>query len=492
MAPDKKNLQRVENKINQMLDSIIQGNANFKTAKLVGFYIVKKGLRKNKDRLKEALPMLTKLLFDFGELQLCADIFTEAIYCFPKDKELKKRKGKIDNLLKFNVVKKSLPEDENKSGKEGDINDMELSNIISKYDLVKDDSSSFDLGAEITNIEEGTNHDKTPYEKARDLSLQQTMISTQMNVGANENEMTLIPTDSAGLDMTSSESTFSDAPSAVPIPEDMLTEYPGLREMSGRYEHIDMLGEGGMGGVFLAFDKQLERKVAIKFMNKSCVLNAEVTERFIREARAQAVASHPGIVSIYDVGTRGNPFIVMEYVDGKTIRDVIKKGGGFALSESCRVMKHIAEALEYAHKKKIIHRDVKPDNIILDEFDKPRLLDFGLAKLESTPSTTMVNQIMGTPYYMAPEQISGGTIGPATDVYAWGVMLYQLTTGTVPFTKGDILYHHVNSLPIPPIEMALDIPHSLNKVILKCMEKEHSERYKNFDEVLKDFESIKI
>ena len=279
-------------------------------------------------------------------------------------------------------------------------------------------------------------------------------------------------------------------PSCLPI--EVIANYPGLSLLSARYEYVKMLGEGGMGGVFLAIDRQLERNVAIKFMNSACISNPEITERFIREARAQAVASHPGIVSIYDVGSEGNPFIVMEFVEGKTLKDVIKKDGGFSLKESIRLMILVAEALEYAHYKKIIQRDVKPDKSIIDEFRKPRLLDFGLAKLEQTPSLTINDQIMGTPYYMSPEQIQGEEVGPPTDIYAWGVMFYQMSTGLVPFNKGDILYHHVNTDPVPPKAITLDLPDKINQIILKSMAKEISNRYKTFKEVIADLQKISL
>lgn len=487
MPENQDHLKKIEKKISDMVRKILDDQGDLKAAKLVGFFITKGGLRTDTASLLAILPKIVKLLFDFGEVGLCIDILQEAIQCFPDDEKLKLRLKKLQDLENLNSVK---PKTNKKT---------------------TSDESSYDLASEITNMDQILNT-KVPFQDIStiadndDISNQQTMLSTNFRRGEekDKNEITLAPTpppSATSADETlmsgiaiSSVSGFQPMPKpkTTNLPPDVVANYPGLTLLSSRYEYVKMLGEGGMGGVFLATDRQLGRSVAIKFMNSACISNLEVAERFIREARAQAVASHPGIVAIYDVGTEGNPFIVMEYVEGKTLKDVIKKEGGFALKESVRLMILVAEALEYAHFKKIIHRDVKPDNIILDQFGKTRLLDFGLAKQEQAPSMTINSQIMGTPYYMSPEQINGEEVGPPTDIYAWGVMLYQMTTGIVPFSKGDILYHHVHSIPIPPNQIAMDISESLNRVILKSMEKEIVNRYQNFKEVLTDLHAITL
>jgi len=482
MPEEKEHLKKVEKKIANMVKAIYEGEGDLNSAKLVGFFINKKGLSNHPALLKQILPKIVKILIDFGDIPLCIQVMEEAINCFPEDDKLKQRIKKLKELDNLNTVhvKKTKEKDES--------------------------ISSYDLESEITNLD-NLLKDKPPFntdtniQNELDPSCQVTKISTGItNLEIiDSNERTLVPTpspyDITGVNKSKTSYGYTKITPAAQtpnLPMDIIANYPGLTLLSARYEYSKMLGEGGMGGVFLATDRQLERNVAIKFMNSACISNPEVAERFIREARAQAVASHPGIVSIYDVGTEGNPFIVMEYIEGKTIKDVIKKEGGFSLKESIKLMLLVAEALEYAHFKKIIHRDVKPDNIILDQFGKTRLLDFGLAKLEQTPSMTINNQIMGTPYYMSPEQIKGDEVGPPTDIYAWGVMFYQMVTGLLPFSKGDILYHHVNSLPIPPKSLTMDIPDALNKVILKSMEKEVSNRYQNFKETISDLQEITL
>jgi predicted Ser/Thr protein kinase len=482
--PDKPNhLLRVEQKITKMITSIQNDQGDLKSAKLVGFYINKQGLRNNPNLLIQILPKLIKILFDANEISQCLEIMEEAIICFPSDEKLKRRLNKLQDLGNLNAVNIKKPEKE-----KGE-----------KFD----DTSSFDLASEITNLDsllkdKGSFSDAVDTDALQDVSNQLTKVSTGISniVNEDQNEKTLAPTPTPMVNSNqsnakskygASKSTLTPRPTN--LPSDVIANYPGLSLLSARYEYVKMLGEGGMGGVFLAIDRQLERNVAIKFMNSACISNPEVAERFIREARAQAVASHPGIVSIYDVGNEDNPFIVMEYVEGKTIKDVIKKDGGFSLKEAVRIMTLVAEALEYAHYKKITHRDVKPDNIIIDEFGKTRLLDFGLAKLDHAPSMTINDQIMGTPYYMSPEQIKCEEVGPPTDIYAWGVMFYQITTGLVPFYKGDILYHHVHTDPVPPKLVTMDISDSLNQIIIKSMEKELTNRYKNFKEVLADLQT---
>lgn len=485
MPHKEEHLKNVGNKIANMVKAIQEDQGDLKSAKLVAFFINKKGLQNHPGLLKQILPKIVKILFDFGEITLCVQIVEEAIVSFPEDEKLKLRLKKLQDLENLNVVN------------------------VKKAAKEKEESiSSFDLESEITNLDnllkdKPVFHDDSNIEDSQNLSNQQTMVSTGITnlEKPDVNEKTLVPTPSPSNNFASSSNSvsgfgYSKSSGAVPIPApnlplDVVANYPGLALLSVRYEYVKMLGEGGMGGVFLATDRQLERNVAIKFMNSACISNPEVAERFIREARAQAVASHPGIVSIYDVGTEGNPFIVMEFIEGKTIKDVIKKEGGFSLKESIKLMLLVAEALEYAHFKRIIHRDVKPDNIILDQFGRTRLLDFGLAKLEATPSMTIVNnQVMGTPYYMSPEQINGTEVGPPTDIYAWGIMFYQMVTGLLPYSKGDILYHHVHSTPISPKELTMDVPDSLNNVILKSMEKEVPNRYQTFKEVISDLQAI--
>ena len=272
---------------------------------------------------------------------------------------------------------------------------------------------------------------------------------------------------------------------------------PVGKNWCGRYELLGEIGRGGMGIVYRAIHPDTGQFVAIKQLvleNIAPEKRTEFKDRFKREAYTIARLKHPNIVDVIDICIEDDSFFyVMEFLDGDSLRkDLLRRGGKMSVEQLYPILSQVGEALSLAHSMSIVHRDVKPDNIILDQFGKTRLLDFGLAKLEQTPSMTINSQIMGTPYYMSPEQIKGEEVGPPTDIYAWGVMFYQMVTGLLPFSKGDILYHHVNSLPISPKSLTMDIPESLDKVILKSMEKEVSNRYQTFKEAILDLEAISL
>ena len=250
----------------------------------------------------------------------------------------------------------------------------------------------------------------------------------------------------------------------------------------GRFEIIRRLGMGGFGAVFLAHDPQLDRQVALKIPRPGTLDDPEVRERFFREAKAAARLQHPHIVPVYDAGDdQGQSYIASAYVDGRTLADVLKERS-VDPREAAQIVRKLAEALNYAHGQGIIHRDVKPANVMIDDKGEPHLMDFGLARLEqSAAQLTQDGTVMGTPAYMSPEQATGiaDRITPASDQYSLGVVLYQLLTGRTPFDgPPQVVIYNVLNRPIPaPRSLKQEIPRDLETVCLKSVAKDAQGRY---------------
>ena len=261
-----------------------------------------------------------------------------------------------------------------------------------------------------------------------------------------------------------------------------------------RYQIIRELGRGGMGVVYQAHDTVLDRIVALKVLPLSLRLNPKAVESFKSEAKKAAALNHPNIVIIYDYGEEeGEYFIVMEYINGETLKNYIKRQGKLSLRYVNFIAVNVAKGLAYAHNSNLIHRDIKPSNIMLSLTEKEKrvkIADFGLAKAwqDSIQHQTM---IVGTPYYMAPEQFLGEKVDERTDIYSFGITLYEMVTGEVPFKKGEIGYHHVHSPPVPPHEVIPDVNPLLEKIILKCMEKDPEKRFQRMEEILQEFARLK-
>ena len=259
---------------------------------------------------------------------------------------------------------------------------------------------------------------------------------------------------------------------------------PDRREHLGKYVLEGTLGEGAMGVVYRARDPLLDRTVAIKTIRASgfpADTLAELHSRFAREARSAARLSHPGIVQIYDYGDAdGVAFLVMEFVDGRSLKDVLVAGERLPVAEAVRVGADILDALEHAHGQGVVHRDIKPANVMLTHDGVAKLTDFGIARLEVEGLTiTQAGQIIGTPGYMAPEQVQGHPATKSTDIYAAGVMIYELVTGERPFTgtTTSLLHRIVHESPIPPTVINVSAPAWLDGVLLKAMSKRPDERY---------------
>ncbi|WP_252230351.1 Stk1 family PASTA domain-containing Ser/Thr kinase [Clostridium sp. ZBS15] len=265
--------------------------------------------------------------------------------------------------------------------------------------------------------------------------------------------------------------------------------------LGNRYELLEKIGEGGMSEVFKARCNKLNRFVAVKILKKEFCDNEEIVEKFKGEATAIAKLNDSNIVNILDVGTQDDiNYIVMELVDGKTLKEIIQKTGKMNYESAIVSAIQVAKALDCAHRNKIIHRDVKPQNILVADNGVIKVTDFGIAKSTTSSTITNTSTIMGSAHYLSPEQAKGGFIDYRTDLYSLGVVIYEMVTGTLPFeadTAVTIALKHLQEQVVPPKNINAKIPDSLNKLILKCMEKEPNKRYQTAQEVIKDLEKIK-
>jgi eukaryotic-like serine/threonine-protein kinase len=270
----------------------------------------------------------------------------------------------------------------------------------------------------------------------------------------------------------------------------------------GRYEVLEELGHGAMGSVFKAHDPAMGRTVALKTILAAALAGdkgEEYRARFYREAHAAGKLAHPGIVPVFDVGEQeGTPFLVMEFVEGRTLSAAAWGGERFTLERSCEVGQQIAEALGYAHRKGVIHRDIKPANILMTSpeaygSERARITDFGVAKLTAGDMTS-TGQLLGTPAFMPPEQYTGAQVDGRADLFSLGVILYSLVTGERPFT-GDTMtavsYKVVHTEPVPPRRLNPSIPLRLEEVILKCLAKNPAERFQTGDELAQELAALR-
>ena len=261
----------------------------------------------------------------------------------------------------------------------------------------------------------------------------------------------------------------------------------------GRYRILRKLGTGGMANVYLAEDEDLGRRVAIKILNDRYASDEAFTERFRREAKSAAALSHPNIVSIYDRGDAdGRPYIAMEVIEGKSLKELIVGSGPLPISEAVAYAKQILSATRFAHRHGIIHRDIKPHNILLGHEDRLKVTDFGIAR-SGASQMTEVGSIMGTAQYLSPEQARGAPVTAASDLYSVGIVLYEMLTGKTPFngeTPIEIAMKHVNDPPRPPSEHRRDIPPELDQVVLRSLSKDIHERYGSAEEFSADLDRV--
>lgn len=257
-----------------------------------------------------------------------------------------------------------------------------------------------------------------------------------------------------------------------------------------RYEVIDEIGRGGMGIVYKAKDTVLDRVVAYKVLPANLREHPQAVKNFFREAKSAAALNHPNIVIVHDAGEEdGNYYIAMEYLRGRTIKQILSREGRLTLKALVFVAAQVLRALSYAHGRKIIHRDVKSSNVMWTDDRVIKLMDFGLAKVveEVKASQTVAS---GTPYYMSPEQTLGSTIDHRTDLYSLGVTMFEMATGRLPFADGQAAYHHVHTPAPDPRDYVKDIPESLSNLILRLMSKNPDDRYQSAEEVSGELKKI--
>jgi len=262
------------------------------------------------------------------------------------------------------------------------------------------------------------------------------------------------------------------------------------RLLGNRYEIIEQIGNGGMATVYKAKCHVLNRYVAVKILRDEFTTDEEFIKRFNTEAQAVASLTHPNIVSVYDVGHEGNLYyIVMELIKGRTLKEIIVSEGALAWKWCVNVAIQIASALETAHKNNIIHRDIKPHNIIITEDGMAKVTDFGIAKAVSNSTITAFGTTMGSVHYFSPEHAKGGITDAKSDLYSLGVVMYEMLTGKLPFdadTPVSVALKHLQEQPIEPIIINPTIPQAINKIVMKSMQKDPSLRYQNAGEMLKD------
>ncbi len=262
--------------------------------------------------------------------------------------------------------------------------------------------------------------------------------------------------------------------------------------LGNRYKIISKLGEGGMAEVYKAACLVLNRTVAVKVLRPQFASDEEFVERFRREAQAAASLSHPNIVGIYDVGHDGDRYyIVMEYVQGQSLRDTIRKSGPLPPARAAWLAWQILAALEHAHENNIVHRDIKPHNILVTPDGRVKVTDFGIARAASTSALTEAGTVIGTVNYFSPEQAKGDPVGVQSDIYSLGVVLYEMLTGRVPF-KGEspisIALQHVQTSAAPPSQVNPSVPRALDRIVMKALEKNASRRYERARDMMRALE----
>jgi len=265
----------------------------------------------------------------------------------------------------------------------------------------------------------------------------------------------------------------------------------------GRYEVLGELGQGAMGVVYKARDPLIDRVVAIKTINLGLAMDEkeEYEGRFYQEAKAAGRLNHPNIVTIYDVGKSGNvAYIAMEFLEGRELRDIMNDSGMLPVDQVLDVVAQVALGLAYAHEHGIVHRDVKPSNIMLVRDGHVKITDFGIARMASSAVRTQTGMVLGSPKYMSPEQVMGKEIDQRSDIFSLGVMLYEMLTGQAPFDGENvnaIMYQTLNVVPVPPDSLNPAVPEMVNFIVAKALTKRSEDRYQNAKDFAADLRTCR-
>src|SRR6201991_3233036 len=265
-------------------------------------------------------------------------------------------------------------------------------------------------------------------------------------------------------------------------------------QLSGRYRLDAQIGAGGMSTVYRAFDSVLERRVAVKLMHREIAADTDQLERFRREARAVAQPSPPHIVGVIDAGEEdGRPYIVLEYVEGETLKERIRRMGRLPIDEAIAYAIEIARALGAAHARQIVHRDIKPQNVLVDEEGSAKVTDFGIARSLEEEGLTADGRVLGTTDYVSPEQALGHDVGPQSDLYSLGIVLYEMLTGDVPFhgeNQVAVAMKHVRE-DLPDVQMRRpEVSSALAAVVDNATAKDLDQRYQDDAELISDLEDV--
>jgi len=268
------------------------------------------------------------------------------------------------------------------------------------------------------------------------------------------------------------------------------------RILGNRYEIIEKIGGGGMSNVYKAKCNVLNRFVAIKILRDELISDPEFVEKFKQESLSAASLAHPNIVNIYDTGIDGDIYyIVMEYIKGETLKKYINRKGRLSEHETLRISKQVAEALKHAHSNNIVHRDIKPHNILLTEEGTAKVTDFGISRAATSSTINNTSNVIGSVHYFSPEQARGGYVDEKSDIYSLGIVMYEMITGVVPFDADNhisVAMKQIQEKPIPPSKKIknLQISKTFEDIIMKCLEKHQSFRFQNIDELIKKLDSL--
>src|SRR5207237_3206039 len=261
----------------------------------------------------------------------------------------------------------------------------------------------------------------------------------------------------------------------------------------GRYKILRKLGTGGMADVYLAEDQELGRRVAIKILNDRHAADDSFVERFRREAKNAAGLSHPNIVSIYDRGeAEGTYYIAMEYLEGRTLKELIVTKGPTPIHVAIDYTRQMLAALGFAHRNGIVHRDIKPHNVVVGPDGRLKVTDFGIAR-SGASQMTEAGPIIGTAQYLSPEQARGAPVDQRSDIYSVGIVMYEMLTGTVPFTGDtplEIAMKHLSEVPVPPSELRAEVPDDLDLIVVRALAKDPADRYQPAEEMDADLARV--